>query len=546
MSKKDKNIELDSLPQSAQEFIKLVIKKMGYRRSVRRDVQAELAAHFEDELRDCRDEQQRQQKSRQIIEQFGDAKLLGILLRRAKKRCRPLWRTAVVRFFQAVAILISCLIIYIAWFFSGKPAVTVDYVAKVNRIVRPVADESLNAMSLFDEAVAACPNLPDRNAAIWKKPYADMNETEKETVSDIVRRCSASLQLIEQGIQKPYCWQEYSAKADSDGSLLSVLLPNLSGFRNMGYILCFRAQIQAADGQYTEAFNSLTNCYRFGRMIKQGEKTLVEQLVGIAIEAWAIGNIRQIMQHYEIEAPQLAQFQQEFEKACANEDFTMNMLVEKYCIYDEIQRCFTEDRLGGGHLYLKRLSGLSEGPSPDNAEIVILLKSLFTQPNKAQTKEQLDALYDFIEETSKMSPARLREQREKGLYLNEQVESMIKGNLFLNILMPAFGAVHKIDYRIKTDVQSVLVITTVLRCNADTGRYPQDLMELKHAGYINEIPIDPFSDKPLVYRKTDEGFTLYSVGLDFKDDGGILGTNDEGQKTIWTDEGDAVFWPIQD
>ncbi len=546
MSKKDKNIELDSLPQSAQEFIKLVIKKMGYRRSVRRDVQAELAAHFEDELRDCTDQQQRQQKSRQIIEQFGDAKLLGILLRRAKKRCRPLWRTAVVRFFQAVAILISCLIIYIAWFFSGKPAVTVDYVAKVNRIVRPVADESLNAMSLFDEAVAACPNLPDRNAAIWKKPYADMNETEKETVSDIIRRCSASLQLIEQGIQKPYCWQEYSAKADSDGSLLSVLLPNLSGFRNLSRILCFRAQIQAADGQYTEAFNSLIISYRFGRMIKQGDKNLVEQLVGIAVEGTAISNMRQIMQHYEIEASHLAQFQQEFEKACAEENFTTNMLVEKYCIYDEIQRCFTEDRLGGGHLYLKRLSGLSEGPSPDNDEIVILLKSMFIQPNKAQTKEQLDTLYDFIEETSKISPAQLHQQSEKGIDLNDKVESIIRKNLFLNVLMPAFGAVHKIDYRIKTDVQSVPVITAVLRFKSDTGQYPQDLAELQQAGYINEIPIDPFSDKPLVYKKTNEGFILYSVGLDYKDDGGVLGTNGEGQKLIWADEGDAVFWPLRD
>jgi hypothetical protein len=443
-----------------------------------------------------------------------------------------------------------CLIIYIAWFLSGKPAITTDYIAEVNRLVRPVADESLNAMPLFDEAVAASPNLTDRNAAFWKKPYADMNETEKETISEIVQRYSASLQLIEQGIQKPYCWPEYTTKPDSDGSMMAVLLPNLTGFRSLARILCFRAQIQAAGGQYNEAFNSLITCYRFGRLIKQGKKTLVEQLVGIAVEATAIGNMRQIMQHYEIEAPLLAQFQQEFEKAGADEDFKTNMLIEKFYMYDEIQRCFT-DGLGGGHLYIKQLMSLFDS-EPVGLPLVELLFSgegwriLFAHPNKAQTKEQADALYDFIEETSKMTPAQLHKQREKGLDLNEQVKSMISGNIFLNNLMPAFGAVHKIDYRIKTDIQSVPVITAALRYKADTGQYPQDLTQFKQAGYITEIPIDPFSDKPLVYKKTDEGFILYSVGLDFKDDGGVLGTNSEGQKTIWADEGDAVFWPVQD
>jgi hypothetical protein len=38
---------------------------------------------------------------------------------------------------------------------------------------------------------------------------------------------------------------------------------------------------------------------------------------------------------------------------------------------------------------------------------------------------------------------------------------------------------------------------------------------------------------------------LYCIRLDFKDDGGVLGTNDEGQKTIWADEGDAVFQLVQ-
>jgi len=79
---------------------------MRYRRKVRRDVQAELAAHFEDELKDCENDEDKEQKAKQLITEFGDVKLLAVLLRRAKKRCRPLWRKALVRSLQVLGIIV--------------------------------------------------------------------------------------------------------------------------------------------------------------------------------------------------------------------------------------------------------------------------------------------------------------------------------------------------------------------------------------------------------------------------------------------------------
>ena len=90
MKKKEKDKLFDNLPTCAAEFIKFVIKKMRYRKNVRAEVMAELAAHFEDELKECKTDQEKQQKAKQLITDFGDVKLLAVLLRRAKKRCRPL------------------------------------------------------------------------------------------------------------------------------------------------------------------------------------------------------------------------------------------------------------------------------------------------------------------------------------------------------------------------------------------------------------------------------------------------------------------------
>jgi hypothetical protein len=76
------------------------------------------------------------------------------------------------------------------------------------------------------------------------------------------------------------------------------------------------------------------------------------------------------------------------------------------------------------------------------------------------------------------------------------------------------------------------------------GQYPQNLNQLVTAGYLRQLPIDHFSDKPLVYRKTEDDFILYSVGHNFIDDGGLSSKDRKGQDALWRVDGDTVFWPV--
>jgi len=52
-----------------------------------------------------------------------------------------------------------------------------------------------------------------------------------------------------------------------------------------------------------------------------------------------------------------------------------------------------------------------------------------------------------------------------------------------------------------------------------TGEYPENLEALVPA-LLDAVPIDPFTGKPLVYRRDGEGFIVYSLGSNLKDDGG--------------------------
>ena len=152
MAREHEKGDLQNLPACAAEFIKLVIKKMRYRKKIRRDVQAELASHFEDKLKDCAADKQREQTAQQLIADFGDVKLLAVLLRRAKKRCRPPWKKAIVRSLQAVGVIIVVCCMYTVWFVTGKPAISVDYLALFNEMSRPIIRDEDNAWPHYEKA----------------------------------------------------------------------------------------------------------------------------------------------------------------------------------------------------------------------------------------------------------------------------------------------------------------------------------------------------------------------------------------------------------
>jgi hypothetical protein len=68
----------------------------------------------------------------------------------------------------------------------------------------------------------------------------------------------------------------------------------------------------------------------------------------------------------------------------------------------------------------------------------------------------------------------------------------------------------------------LLASRTGLACRLHKGRtgaYPDDLGALV-PGLLGAVPIDPFTGKPLIYRRDGGGFVVYSLGSNEKDDGG--------------------------
>ncbi len=539
---KDTKTGFSELPVCATGFIDCVIKKMRYRKKVRRDVQAELTAHFEDELKDCKTDEQREQKARQLISGFGDVKLLAILLRRAKKRCRPMWRKAVVRGFQAVGIVILYILICFAPLLIGRPKISVNYADWLNEQGRAGRTESENAYPYYEKAVATSVKMPGLLIESKVQWPADFNDVEMQQLTQWLSENSDAFNLLVQGTKKPYYWSVYTlAETDLNKNIMgvipvlidSILMKNLNEYRTLARALNWRSRYKAYEGNVELALEDCVSLVKFGRH-QQGKGLLIEQLVGIAVEALAHGSISVIIEKADVPSDTLKNIQDQLQAEFADTQNIINLDGEKAFLYDYIQRTFTDDGKGGGRM-LVRGAPLAVGDWKSGLWRFVTL----SYPDRREVTAKVDQYYQLAEQVFDETPWQARQEDESEKYME------IAGDSFLlRITAPAHGRIVQLEWRVKTMRLGLLTVLALARFEKEKGRYPENLSRLVELGYLKEMPNDPYSDGPLVYKKTDDSFILYSLGENLSDDGGRVAHLDDGRIKKWASEGDWVFWPV--
>ncbi len=571
-TKKIQTPGIENLPESISVLIDAIIDTMRYKQSVRAEVRQELADHFIDALADCDDDAQKQECAKKLIEAFGDTQLLGTLIRRGKKRCRPLWQKILSRIPHAIGISILLLVLYIGWFFTGKPEISTNYLEIFNQQARPVVDDNLNAWSYYEQAAQ---NYVKRGTInkdtgsfvsdeerIQTQDYSKedfieldssprslktLSKPELKILEQWISDNHQAIDLIGQGNQKPYYWRNYSCDDEDSTEIINVMLPDLSELRDIGRLFCWHAMGSADKGNFDNAFNHLFECYLLGQHVRGQNTTLIEQLVGIAIENLSTKALRTLLYEYsnQIDANTLAKAQKLFEQMIEREDFVMDLKGEKLFLYDEAQRCFTQSRFGKSHLYLPRLEQL--GFSFDDEPDLFLrygFSILFTHPDKEETLKTVDIFYNKMDSIALQTPATQQANEQSP---DQFIEETIEDNLLLNIMIPALGRVIELPYRNQIDVQTTLVILLIAQYHKKHGQYPDSLQTLVETEDLKEIPIDPFSDKVIAYRKTKQAYTLYSFGTNCIDDNGQPWKEKDGDIKLWHHEGgDAVFWPVNE
>jgi len=553
MDEHNKPDVLANLPAVARQYIELIIRKMRYRKAVRADVMAELAAHFEDELAGCKSEEERNERARYLIESFGDAKLLGVLLRRAKKRCRPLWRTVIARTFQTVGILFVCLIVYTVWFSLGKPTITVDYLARLNELGRPTLAPEDNAWPEYEKAIEL---YVDANEATWKiisvreHVFAQLASGQQQMIRQWLSDNEPAWEYFRRAAAKKYCYRQYHTKDPNDTWLMGVLMPGLAELRRLGGVGMWRAKLAVYEGDTGQGLDDCLSVVRAGAHL-QDRVTTIERLVGLSIARIGEKEILRTVSVRDLPMSEVVRVQENLTSVYgAGYPPMINIEGERMGFLDTVQQLFTKGGPGGGHL----VPGLAARiiPVEDFGDanggcarlpVIGYYDIGFIHARRDATVAKINEIYDRFVEMSRLTPY---ERYVRNIDADELVRSLPERRYYLvRAFMPSFERLLTLRFEGQAGHDATLAVLALLRYQKQEGRYPESLDELVLGGYLKELPMDPYSDGPLVYSRGEKGFVLYSLSRNFKDDGGVMGTGRSGKPRNWADDGDSVFWPPQ-
>jgi len=535
-SENETKSQISKLPVCAKEYIKQVLRKMRYRRKVRQDVQAELEVHFKDELKDCKTDEAKEQKAKQLIIEFGDVKLLAVLLRRAKKRCRPLWRKTLVRSFQALGIIVLYFLICLGSLVVGRPTISINYVDWLNELVRAGRAEQDNARPYYERAVELYVDMPQWLNERPIKWQVDFDDAQWSSLSDRLQDNQGAIEALRQGSRRLAYWSKYqSDETELIQDLVADVVEITPKIRHLAFAMVWQIQYEAHSGDVSAALNDSVALVKYGSHL-HGHGLLIEQLVGIAIEALGHKSIFMLLVQGDVPADVFKSAQEELDNHFGSQEPIISLEAEKVFWYDAIQRAFTDDGQGGGRMLAR---GLPYVATEDWIENLWRLIS-FSYPDRQEMTSRIDGYFGRFAEILAETPYDLR-----NVALDERVWNDVNIEpLMLKINTPAYGRVNQLAWRMKTGRRALLTVLAVMRYEKEKDQYPASLEELVEAGYLKELPMDPYSDGPLIYRRTDEGFLLYSFGTDLTDDGGKLGHGKNGKPRMWADDGDWVFWPV--
>jgi hypothetical protein len=270
--------------------------------------------------------------------------------------------------------------------------------------------------------------------------------------------------------------------------------------------------------------------HRLGRLMTQGA-TLIDRLVGYAVDTLASRAEQRIAADGKLTAEQARAWVADLSNLpplrspAETVDFG-----ERYFGLDTLQLgAYTSNARFAQLLYAMTADPSFSQPPPSRARFFYWN---FIPVNYARTMRQANHVYDQL--MAAMSLPTFPARREKLAAWNEMVGQLrptsatallttSNSDVLLALLVPSLDKTNDRDGEVRAHAELARVAMALAAYRVEHGRtaFPQSLDALVPA-MLPKAPVDPFVEKPLVYRPTagGAGYVLYSVGPNMTDDGG--------------------------
>lgn len=589
-----KQLHHSGLPRDVIGLIQEVLLASRLWRHEKSEIAVELIAHFHDGHQLGRDYSD-------LIEDFGEPRVIATLIRRAKLRNRPMYMKLLKGFGFGVAGMVSAYIALALFFNAGKPNPVINYMSQLNYrtvdldeaemawpIYRPVWTKygfceggGFRCESIFDLANGSSSMLtPDHEN--W--PVAVKEISQYEELLDNFRE-GAKLPALGLNLElnrANYSDEDFAClfpgqnKADvpndenaAPNVMVGVLLPHIQSFRKAARLLKFDSRIAVTEQDSARVVDNIKTCFGLGRQASD-RPILVNGLVGIAVIEIGFQQLEEALE----QDPNFFTEEQLAELQSAVESIAVRNLIdfegERAMVKDIIQHCYTDNGKGDGRITANGISMLANadswlyGNSSDYGEYTKVRRvvtqvaapaSIFVCATRKQCTEKLDEIIDLTIADSQLPFWQSRNGRPGGWDDVENFYEEEKYKYFLlSMLMPATQQVNNAMYRTLGRQEGIVAALAIHRFYVKHDQWPEQFTDVSPE-FVAEFPQDQQNGSLVKFTYQDDKLLVYSVGNDYDDDGGIPqghvaadGSIQMSHDTVLSPkrddmDGDWILWP---
>ena len=318
---------------------------------------------------------------------------------------------------------------------------------------------------------------------------------------------------------------------DARESMIGLAYPPLPLIVGLANGLGARAMKKLGDGDVEGCRRDLLACHRLARLLGQGV-TLVDRLIMIAIDAGASVGASGAATSGLLSATDAQAL-----LAALQELPALPRLA------DAFDQC---ERLSGLDAFTQVSQGMPIGTVDDSVDTLTWVADLLPIDWDVLLR-MLNESYDRIGECLRMPHAGREEACQRFAEDAMDVRKDRAGNVIMTILyglggrpfrrkftrdvsfamlamitplvLPTLNRAVELHDEARTELELAKLALALVVFKAETGAYPADLNALTPK-YVPEIPLDIFSLEPLIYRRAEKGYLLYSIGCNMIDDDG--------------------------
>ncbi len=343
---------------------------------------------------------------------------------------------------------------------------------------------------------------------------------------------NASLDLVVQATKQPFFYIPV-VKSEDDSKTEKLVSAYLFVAENSYYlskILVARALNHLGEGRDELALKDIMALHHLARQIGNSG-SLMHGMVGLAIEKEAFDTNKAIIKQRSIAPEILRMHSKELQTLGSIIDIKAAINIFNRCLILEAIQELSNPSNKNAEPGKNNFAFLNNYPSNkiDWNQILVSINQHYDKlilfnlvpysdwkEYKQTTISELEVYSKNIEELNTFA-GRLRlwgmGRKQKANYF---------ANIFKALLTPSISGTVEGKLRASMRNEMLVVFISLELYKHDHGKYPEKLKILVPK-YLEKVPLDRFTDnKNIKYRSDGESFTLYSIGVNGKDDGGIL------------------------